>query len=71
MRFELENAQDQFVEFWDRVGATGDLEAAAAEWRVLHNSGDRRAPSSLPLVQRGAAKAIRLARELPLYIRYT
>lgn len=34
----LESAREGFREFWDRIGATGDLEAALAEWDVRHNA---------------------------------
>lgn len=37
MNFAMESAESDFVEFWDRIGAKGDLEAALGEWRVRHN----------------------------------
>ena len=41
MEIRLEQVRDRFPEFLDRIGAEGDLEAAAAEWDVRHNRGRR------------------------------
>ncbi|GAB6042934.1 hypothetical protein [Endothiovibrio diazotrophicus] len=38
MEFQLENAKDAFRDFWERIGARGDLERALAEWDVRHNA---------------------------------
>lgn len=38
MQVTLENAQTDFPNFWDRIGAEGDLNAAMAEWTVKHNA---------------------------------
>ncbi|WP_303901196.1 hypothetical protein [Thiohalomonas denitrificans] len=38
MRFRLENAQQDFRDFWDRIGAEGDFEAAVAEFDVTYNA---------------------------------
>lgn len=38
MTMWLEEAADGFPRFLDRIGATGDLEAAVDEWRVKHNA---------------------------------
>lgn len=37
MDFSLENAQDDFRIFWDRIGAEGDLDAALGEWQRTYN----------------------------------
>ena len=37
MDFTLENAGDDFREFWNRIGAQGDFEAGLAEFQVRHN----------------------------------
>lgn len=42
MTFRLEQAGQAFPEFWDRIGARGNLAAALAEFDVAHNAtGDR------------------------------
>jgi hypothetical protein len=38
MEFRLEIAKDDFRQFWNRIGAEGDLDAALAEWDVSHNA---------------------------------
>ena len=38
MDFALENAEEHFREFWKRIGAEGDLDAALAEWKTPHNA---------------------------------
>jgi len=38
MRFRLENAKEDFREFWRRIGAEGDFEAAVAEFDVAYNA---------------------------------
>lgn len=40
MDFWLETAEEDFREFWDRIGATGDLSAALAEWERKYNASD-------------------------------
>ncbi|MEQ1840054.1 MAG: hypothetical protein ABL994_06585, partial [Verrucomicrobiales bacterium] len=36
LNISLDSAKSSFREFWDRIGATGDLEAALSEWDVRH-----------------------------------
>ena len=36
--FRLETAKTDFAEFWQCIGAEGDLEAALAEWDVSYNA---------------------------------
>ena len=38
MDFRLEEGRERFPEFWRRIGAEGDLEAALAEFDVRHNA---------------------------------
>lgn len=38
MDFSLENAQMDFMEFWQRIGAEGDLSAALKEWTIAYNA---------------------------------
>lgn len=37
LTFHLENAREEFPQFWERIGAQGDLEKALAEFGVAHN----------------------------------
>ena len=36
--FRLEQAERDFTDFWQRIGAQGDLEGALAEWRIRYNA---------------------------------
>jgi hypothetical protein len=38
MTFSLENAASDFVDFWDWIGAQGELDKAYAEWQVHYNA---------------------------------
>lgn len=38
MDFELENAEENFAEFWRMIGAEGDFHAALREWATTHNA---------------------------------
>lgn len=38
MRFRMEAADRQFPEFWEWIGAEGDLAAALSEWRIRHDT---------------------------------
>jgi hypothetical protein len=38
MDFHLERAGEDFVRFWQNIGAEGDLQAALGEWRIRHNA---------------------------------
>lgn len=40
LRLDLDDPKDAFREFWQRIGAQGDLEAALREWDVKHNATD-------------------------------
>jgi hypothetical protein len=64
---EIERAAEQFPEFWRRIGAEGDLDAAIAEFAVRHNA--TRPPVAEPaLSHRALAKAARIVRSLPHYV---
>jgi hypothetical protein len=39
LRFRLELAESDFGEFWNRIGAQGDFDAARAEWSTRYNAG--------------------------------
>jgi membrane protein implicated in regulation of membrane protease activity len=47
MAMQLESIQTQFPDFVDRIGATGDLEAAKAELHVKHNASRTNSDSAL------------------------
>ncbi|MFZ5484285.1 MAG: hypothetical protein ACOZB0_08655 [Pseudomonadota bacterium] len=38
MTVRLESASEDFQQFWDWIGARGDLDRALAEWTVRHNA---------------------------------
>jgi hypothetical protein len=42
MNFRMESYATDFPEFWQRIGATGDYDAALAEWGIKHNAGPPR-----------------------------
>jgi hypothetical protein len=42
MRIDIETAAQTFPEFWERIGAEGDLEAALRELEVHHHEGTQR-----------------------------
>lgn len=38
MRIKLESAREDFADFWQRIGATGDLEGALQTWDIRFNA---------------------------------
>ncbi len=48
MRIEIETARQSFPEFWKRIGAQGDLEAALDELHLHHHAGTERRPTPRP-----------------------
>ena len=36
--FRLEQAEEDFKRFWQRIGAEGDLDRALNEWQIQHNA---------------------------------
>jgi hypothetical protein len=52
MRIDIETARQSFPEFWKRVGAQGDLEAALEELHLHHHAGTERRPTP----RQGAAR---------------
>lgn len=60
MDFDLESAERDWVTFWNAIGATGNLQASLAEWRVPHNA---MAPKK-SIVERAIRKAIQIPRKL-------
>jgi len=81
MVVRLEHAKDDFRAFWDWIGATGDLDAALAEWDVRHDATPEPTPppeppkapqpprQKRPLPVRIARKSARALRGLPGYVR--
>jgi hypothetical protein len=75
MRFDLEDAREDFPRFWQAIGAEGDMAAALAEFEVLHNASRRRSGgilAGLPITfTRLVGKVDRIVRGLPSYVRYS
>jgi len=74
MELWLESAEEDFSEFWERIGAEGDLSASLEEWTRSYNASDpKEAPDKQfeppPLSVRAARKAVRIARKFPDFIR--
>lgn len=70
MPFRLEEGRARFPEFWRRIGASGDLEAALAEFDVRHNQAWERRPKVAPgMLKRAGSKLYRIARKLPVFLR--
>lgn len=76
MSFQLENARQDFVRFWEFIGAQGDLEAALSEFETRYNPSDlaprspagaSNQPVMLPL--RTLRKLKRLAKKFPAFVR--
>lgn len=65
MEFHLDRAREQYPEFWRRIGAEGDLEAALREWEVMHD-----ASTEKENLKKGPyRKARRIFKKLPKFIR--
>ncbi len=82
MVVRLEHAKDDFRAFWDWIGASGDLDAALAEWDVKHDATVPKPPRpprppkaprprrpKRPLPVRMVRKAVRIVRGIPGYLR--
>lgn len=72
MEFRLESAKEDFREFWDRVGAEGDLSAGLAEWSRKYNASDREEISDQQTQSFPAwavEKSVRIMRKLPHFLR--
>jgi len=70
MDFRLEDARERFLEFWHRIGAQGDLEAARAEFELRHNAGwDQRRDAAPGWLSRAGSKLYRVGRKLPVFLR--
>lgn len=70
MEFRLEEASERFPEFWKRIGAEGDYEAALAEFGVRHNAAwDRRTDVAPGILTRIGSKLYRIGRKLPVFLR--
>ncbi len=53
MRIDIESARQALPEFWRRIGAEGDLEAALEELRLHHHAGTERRPGPRRSAARG------------------
>lgn len=74
IEFNIESAERDFREFWESIGAEGDLSSALHEWdRKYHASDSQELPDQtddapiLPL--RAFRKAVRIARKLPRFLK--
>jgi hypothetical protein len=47
MNFRLESAAQDFSEFWERIGAQGDLAKALAEWNTRYNASEGSSNNSM------------------------
>ena len=70
MDFPVEESRARFPEFWRRIGATGDLAAALAEFEAGHNTAWQRRPGAPPgALRRFGGKLYRVGRKLPVFLR--
>lgn len=70
MEFRLESAEEDFREFWNRIGAEGELSVALEEWGRKHNASpeeEKIEPPPLPI--RAVKKAVRVAQKIPSFLR--
>lgn len=70
MNFSLENSVKDFPEFWHRIGAQGDLDAALAEFDITYNSSKYPKGSGLSLITKGFLKTYRIGKKLPEFIKF-
>ncbi|HJP69500.1 MAG TPA: hypothetical protein VJ846_11410, partial [Sphingomicrobium sp.] len=56
----VEHAEEDFLKFWQWIGAEGLLEDALAQWRIRHNEGTWR-PDLLTSVNNAFWRAVRAA----------
>jgi hypothetical protein len=70
MPFRLEDGRERFAEFWRRIGAEGELQAALAEFDVRHNAAwDRRPARPRNALHRIGHKLYRIGRKLAVFLR--
>ena len=70
MDIRLEEGRERFPEFWRRIAAEGDLDAALAEFDVRHNAAwDRRTDVAPAAFERFGGKVYRVVRKLPVFLR--
>ncbi|MEZ6101298.1 MAG: hypothetical protein R3E01_20395 [Pirellulaceae bacterium] len=71
MDVRVESVEVDFRHFWDWIGATGDLDAALAEWDTPHNAtGNMIRADDVRGVAKVFRKLGRIVTKLPHYIRY-
>lgn len=70
LEFWLESAEKDFQEFWERIGAVGDLSACLEEWSRKYNaSGSEEEEFEPPLPVRIVRKAVRVVQKFPVFLR--
>jgi len=73
MQLSLENAAVEFGEYWSRIGAEGNYQAALAEWQSKTNTSEelaqKRRTRRTPLYRRFPRKLGRILTGVPMYLR--
>lgn len=67
MVFNIEDAKQDFLKFWNLVGAEGDLEAALMEFEVNHNASKLKKEASF--LEKAMRKGTRLVAIFPEFIK--
>ncbi len=65
MTIEIETAKGTFPQFWERIGAEGDLAAAVAEFEAKHHEGMSQRTTPRPSAAAGTADRGRRSWKLP------
>lgn len=69
MEFNIENAKEDFLRFWELIGAEGDIEAAFLEFETCYNCTRIEEYKPPPLLLRIFRKLIRLVVKLPVFMK--
>ncbi len=68
MLFHLDQAEEDFQTFWEKIGAQGNLQAALMEWKVPYNKTGSEGAEKNELFH-AYEKIKRLARQLPDFLK--
>lgn len=69
MEFNLEDAKNDFVRFWQFIGAEGNLEAALSEFNLSYNASAPVVEMKTPLAARIFRKMKRVVTKLPHFLK--
>jgi hypothetical protein len=72
LSFSLANAENDFRRFWSTIGASGDLDAALAEFQSKHNATGQSGPlrkAGESKLQKFYNKAKRIVTGLPEFVK--